>query len=102
MIAVRPVSTKLPFPTSSVANSDMDNMHISPTAMLAIKIYAFGGLAFMMGIILFALGVWVWTVIIKREWANSPPDLELHPEVSFCLSALSSFLPNFSSFFLIR
>lgn len=56
-------------------------MPLSPTAMLAVKIYAFGGLAFMIGVILFAFGVWAWTVIIKREWANSPPDLELHPEV---------------------
>jgi hypothetical protein len=64
------------------------NTHVSPTTMLAVKIYAFGGLAFMLGIVLFALGVWVWTVLIKREWANSPPDLELHPEVS------SSFNPS--------
>ena len=57
-------------------------MDTSSTAMLAVKIYAFGGLAFMTGIMLFALGVWVWTIVIRREWANSPPDLELHPEVS--------------------
>ena len=44
----------------------------------------------MIGIVLFALGLWVWTVVIKREWANSPPELELHPEVSnlFCFSFL--------------
>jgi len=83
MIVERPVSALLPSPTPSannVSDTYSDNMHVSPTAMLAVKIYAFGGLAFMMGIMLFALGVWVWTVIIKREWANSPPDLELHPE----------------------
>ena len=55
---------------------------VSPTEILVLEVYAFGGLAFMIGIILFALGVWVWTVLIKREWANSPPDLELHPEVT--------------------
>jgi hypothetical protein len=51
--------------------SDMDNRHISPAGMLAVKIYAFGGLAFMICVILFALGnleIWVWTtVLIRRE-----------------------------------
>ena len=50
--------------------------------MIALQIYAFGGLAFMMGIALYSSGLWIWTVVIKREWANSPPELELHPEVS--------------------
>jgi hypothetical protein len=43
--------------------------------------------------VFYALGLWVWTVVIKREWANSPPELELHPEVSNFLL--------FSSFFFI-
>lgn len=54
----------------------------SSIGMIAVQIYAFGGLAFMIGIVLYSLGLWVWTVIIKREWANSPPEIELHPEVS--------------------
>lgn len=79
MIVERPVRAQFS-PTPSVDDSTSD-MYVSSAAMLAVKIYAFGGLAFMIGIMTFALGVWVWTVIIKREWANSPPDLELHPEV---------------------
>ena len=63
-------------------SSTLYNLNISPTGMFALQLYAFGGLAFMIGVVLFALGLWVWTVVIKREWANSPPDLELHPEVS--------------------
>ena len=38
-------------------DSDLKNTFISPTAMLAVKIYAFGGLASMIGVILFAFGV---------------------------------------------
>lgn len=77
-------------PITSVAfngssTSDIENLNISPTGMFALKLYAFGGLAFMIGVILFSLGLWIWTVIIKREWANSPPELELHPEVSMLL-----------------
>jgi hypothetical protein len=68
------------------------NLDISDTGMFALQLYAFGGLAFMIGVILFALGLWFRTVVIKREWANSPPDLELHPEVSkLCFSFLFLF-----------
>lgn len=73
--------TSVDFNVSSTPDI-IDNIHISTTGMFALKLYAFGGLTFMIGVILFALGGWVWTVIIKREWANSPPELELHPEVS--------------------
>lgn len=64
--------------SSTTSESDI----LPLTALIAVKIYAFGGLAFMIGVVLFALGLWVWTVVIKREWANSPPELELHPEVN--------------------
>lgn len=58
------------------------NLDYSETGMFALQLYAFGGLAFMIGVILSALGLWFRTVVIDREWANSPPDMELHPEVS--------------------
>lgn len=59
-----------------------DTINQSSIGMIAVQIYAFGGLAFMIGIVLYSLGLWVWTVVIKREWANSPPEIELHPEAS--------------------
>ena len=71
---------------------DPDTLSESSIGMIAVKIYAFGGLAFMMGIVLYSLGLWVWTVVIKKEWANSPPELELHPEVSSFLCFSFSFL----------
>ncbi|PPQ68659.1 hypothetical protein CVT24_005390 [Panaeolus cyanescens] len=54
--------------------------HMPEIAMVAIKIYAFGGLAFMVGVVLTAVSYWIWTVLIRREYADSPPSLELHPE----------------------
>lgn len=60
----------------------IDNTPYSPTAMFAMKLYVFGGLAFMIGVVATAVGFWIWTVIIKGEYANSPPWLDLHPEVS--------------------
>lgn len=60
----------------------VDNAPIPEIAMVALKIYAFGGLAFMMAIILGALSYWIWIVVIRREFADSPPELDLHPEVS--------------------
>ena len=64
------------------ATSYLYNLDISPTGMFALQLYAFGGLAFMICTVLSALGLWFRTVVIRREWANSPPDIELHPEVS--------------------
>ena len=64
------------------ASNFLYNLDISPTGMFALELYAFGGLAFMICVVLFSLGLWFRTVVIRREWANSPPDLELHPEVS--------------------
>jgi len=49
--------------------------------MIAIKIYGYGGLAFMFGVIIYAIVYWFWTVVFKREYADSPPELDLHPEV---------------------
>jgi len=49
--------------------------------MFAIKMYAFGGLAFMVAVIATAVAYWIWVVVIKREFADSPPELDLHPEV---------------------
>jgi hypothetical protein len=73
-----------PINSSSIQSTSFNDSSTS-IGMLAVKIYGFGGLAFMIGTVLSALGLWVWTVVIKREWANSPPDLELHPEVSIYL-----------------
>lgn len=49
--------------------------------MVALKIYAFGGLAFMAGTVITAISYWIWVVVIKQEFADSPPWLDLHPEV---------------------
>lgn len=72
-------------PTASVLSSQapivVDNTPLSPLAMLIIKIYAFGGLAFVVTIIAAALSYWIWVVVIRREFADSPPELDLHPEV---------------------
>lgn len=104
MIVERPISViqfpsfsptpSITFNPNSTSDSGLDTTPLSPTAMLAVKIYAFGGLAFMIGVILFAFGVWFWTVIIKREWANSPPDLELHPEVCPLFSYFTNLILN--------
>jgi hypothetical protein len=64
------------------ASTMLYNLDISSTGMFALQLYAFGGLAFMLAVVLFALGLWFRTVVIRREWADSPPDIELHPEVS--------------------
>lgn len=50
--------------------------------MIVIKIYGYGGLVFMLSVVAYATLYWIWTVIIKREYADSPPELDLHPEVS--------------------
>jgi|SRR5271156_4292792 len=68
-----------------------DTINQSSIGMIAVQIYAFGGLAFMIGIVLYSLGLWVWTVVIKREWANSPPEIELHPEASDSFSVSVDF-----------
>lgn len=63
--------------------------------MVAIKVYAFGGLAFMIGVVLTAISYWFWTVLVRREFADSPPSLELHPEVrlsAFCSWAIHNML----------
>ena len=74
------------------------NLDISSTGMFALQLYAFGGLAFMIGVILSALGLWFRTVVIDREWANSPPDMELHPEVSMLtFFSFSTFIYLFPS-----
>ena len=73
-------------PTPSILTSQVpiivDNTPLSPIAMIAIKIYAFGGLAFLFGVILTGIAYWIWVVVIKREFADSPPELDIHPEVS--------------------
>ncbi|PPQ81079.1 hypothetical protein CVT25_014542 [Psilocybe cyanescens] len=58
----------------------IDTTPYSPTGLFAVKLYVFGGLAFMIGVVLTAIGFWIWTVIIKGEYADSPPWLDLHPE----------------------
>ncbi|PPQ68352.1 hypothetical protein CVT26_005915 [Gymnopilus dilepis] len=58
----------------------IDNTPLSPMAMIAVKIYAFGGLVFMIAVIIAAIVYWFWTILIKREWADSPGWLDLHPE----------------------
>ncbi|KAF8164902.1 hypothetical protein B0H34DRAFT_670881 [Crassisporium funariophilum] len=89
MITPRIVLEMPAIPSPSVSQISVDNSTfdlppdfriLSPTALLAVKIYAFGGLAFLICVVLFSLGFWIWTVIIKREFANSPPDIELYPE----------------------
>ena len=84
------------------ATTPLYNLNISATGLFALQLYAFGGLAFMICVVFSALGLWVRTVVINREWANSPPDIELHPEVSNVLTYLSFFLkkkPLFKPFF---
>ncbi|KAF9480820.1 hypothetical protein BDN70DRAFT_877140 [Pholiota conissans] len=74
----------VPAPTLSGIPHDIpfDKRPIPTLGMIAIKIYAFGGLAFITATILVAISYWVWVVIINREYADSPPWLDLHPEVS--------------------
>lgn len=67
---------------TTIPEVPLDRTAISTFAMIILKLYAFGGLAFMVGIILTAVTYWIWIVVIKREYADSPPELELHPEVS--------------------
>jgi hypothetical protein len=43
------------------------NLDISSTGMFALQLCAFGGLAFMIGVVLSALGLWFRTVVMKRE-----------------------------------
>ena len=85
-----PTATSLedPFadPTPSVFESIIpvviiDNTPLPSIAMIAVKIYVFGGLAFMIGVVLAAIAYWIWVVVIKGEYADSPPWLDLHPEV---------------------
>jgi hypothetical protein len=76
----------------STSNSDLD---LSSTGMIAVQIYGYGGLAFMFGIVISALGLWFWTVVIKREWADSPPDIMLHPEVSHLPFFLLIFISDY-------
>ena len=75
-----------PSPTAGVLSSQVpivvDNTPLSPLTMFAIKMYAFGGLAFIVAVITAAVAYWIWVVVIKREYADSPPELDLHPEVS--------------------
>ncbi|KAH9483005.1 hypothetical protein JR316_0005105 [Psilocybe cubensis] len=58
----------------------IDTTPYSPAGLLAVKIYVFGGLAFMIGVVLTAIGFWIYTVVIRGEYADSPPWLDLHPE----------------------
>lgn len=44
--------------------------------MIVVKVYAFGGLTFVMGIIVCGFGWWFWNVVIKRQARDFPPDLE--------------------------
>ena len=60
----------------------IDNTPLPPMAMIAVKLYAFGGLVFMIAVIIAAIVYWFWTILIKREWADSPGWLDLHPEVN--------------------
>lgn len=87
-----PFATTSVSPSASALSSSVpvvvDDTPLSPLAMIVIKIYAFGGLAFMFSVITAAIGYWIWIVIVKREFADSPPELDLHPEVR----AINSYL----------
>jgi hypothetical protein len=77
-----------PSPTASVFVSQVpvvvvDTTPLSPIAMIAIKLYAFGGLAFLFAVVLTGITYWIWVVVIKGEFADSPPELDIHPEVRF-------------------
>ncbi|KAF9526274.1 hypothetical protein CPB83DRAFT_492155 [Crepidotus variabilis] len=77
-----PLSTPTPS-ASTLANSApivVAGDPMTPLAMIVIKLYAFGGLAFVGFVIVSAITYWIWIVVIKREFADSPPELELHPE----------------------
>ncbi|KAF8898151.1 hypothetical protein CPB84DRAFT_1781002 [Gymnopilus junonius] len=78
------VTDLFPTPTPSGPPREVpvsiDNTPLPAMAMIAIKIYAFGGLGFMICVVLAAIAYWIWTVIILREWADSPGWLDLHPE----------------------
>lgn len=73
----------VPAPTLSGLPHDIpiDHRPIPALAMIVIKIYAFGGLAFLVGTVLTGISWWIWVVIINREYADSPPWLDLNPEV---------------------
>lgn len=77
------LTTTTPSASSLSAPIEVDGSPISPLGLIVLKIYAFGGLSFVVLIILSALAHWTWVVVIKREVADSPPELEIYPEVSF-------------------
>lgn len=76
-----PIALPSPTVSSSSAPVPVDNTPLPPLSMIVIKIYGYGGLAFMFSIIAYAIVYWLWTVVIKREYADSPPELDVHPEV---------------------
>jgi len=59
----------------------LDDTPLPPVAMFAVRLYAFGGLAFMCGVFFSGIVYWIYVVVIKGEFADSPPYLDLHPEV---------------------
>jgi hypothetical protein len=73
----------VPEPTISGISHDVpiDHRPIPALGMIVLKIYAFGGLAFLVGTVLTAISWWIWVVLIKREYADSPPWLDVNPEV---------------------
>ena len=79
-----------PTPSASVLSSQVpiivDDTPLSPLGMVVIKIYAFGGLVFVFSVIAAAIAYWVWVVIIKLEFSDSPPELDVHPEVGKSIS----------------
>jgi hypothetical protein len=77
-----PVAVPSPTVSSSSVPVPADNTPLPPLSMIVIKIYGYGGLVFMLSVVAYATLYWIWTVIIKREYADSPPELDLHPEVS--------------------
>ena len=98
-----PTATSLedPFadPTPSVFQSlvpviVIDNTPLPSIAMIAVKIYVFGGLGFIIGVVLVAIAYWIWVVVIKREYADSPPWLDLHPEVRLPILLFSTALSH--------
>ena len=90
IISDRAAPFQAAFATASPSASPMssaapivDNTPLSSFSMIILKLYAFGGLAFMFSVFTAAIGYWIWIVIIKREFADSPPELDLHPEVRY-------------------
>ena len=82
-LAIPRADDAAPLPTLSGLPQKIpyDTRHIPEMGIVALKIYAFGGLAFMIGTCLAAVSYWFWIVVIKQEYADSPPWLDLHPEV---------------------